>query len=284
MVSRFLQKTRFLLSLLPVMCLLACSAGVSGGGGERSLAELAAGSGIGENPSNFSSATGDDPNSNDSSNFNSPTVAGREGDSQESPKRFTITVGFKDGPSNCGNFSENAADIFPAVEEDSPQLNASFGGGEGGPFFATQVRSMGGKGRMVFDFSNGSKNGENKSCPQIVRKSTPQVILNEFIVVAFAKIQVTYTDPNGKFFQSESKVLDCSVESCAVRPCEVCLTLEEKPIEDSASAQNPEPNNPANFQIPTRIDRSGTNINRGNLEINSDLLNNFNLSPHTFSK
>lgn len=278
MSRRFFNKAWLLLSLFPGFLVLACSAGTGGGGGGGLPSGGNGGAGVGEVAVNLNSATGLDTNTNtnNQNNFTSPQ-AGGEGHGQEGKKQFRITVGLKEGPSNCGLFGENSHDIFPPGEEESPQLNATFGTLESGPFYNPRIQPMGSQGRVSL-----------LPCPDLIRRRTEQVIFNDFINVDFTSVQATYTDPTGKFFQSESKVLDCSVESCTVLPCEICLTLEEKTVEDSGSARDLHPiQNPGfkNLQPLPSIENQGANSNLRRFEGTPNLLELSNTSlKSSFSK
>jgi hypothetical protein len=234
MLQKFFSHILTWVSLFPALLALACSGGVGVGG--------AGGAGVGANPQNFASVGGANPadGSNndigDSLNLNQPPVAGGEGHGEEAPKRFLITVGFKGGPSNCGNFSDNLPDIFPQEEDEAPKLRASFSNVEAGPFYNPETGAVNSKGRRTFSWAKG------RSCPDFIRPQTEQVIL-QLMRVAFSRVEATYADSTGKFYQSESKVLDCSVESCTVRPCEICLNLVEVSSLDIADEETVVPPN-----------------------------------------
>lgn len=220
MIERIFRHVIIWLFLSPGVVLLSCSAGVGGGGL----------GGVGPNSQNLgisNAVGGGDSNLGDQANVNVPPVAGGEGHGQEGRKVRTITVSMKDGPSNCGILQSEAQAIFPEGE-DSPSLSMSFSKSETPPFYNPEFFSMGADGRITFP-----------ECPKVIRPRTENILLNP-TVVFFTRLVVSYTDADGKAWQSEPKVAPCEAE-CTSPPCDICLTLVELSSLDEADQEKTEP-------------------------------------------
>lgn len=200
---------------LPLLCafLWACA----GAGGPAAPGGGPGGAAVGEN---FAAG----PVAAPEAAFNPGSIqVGGEGHGQEGRKVHNVaTVKTKDGRGNCGSAP---GDFQPLFEGTGPQpvLMSWVSGFETGPFGAFQERSMGSFGRTQLP-----------QCPLMVTVQGEQ--FQSTMRGRFLKLAAAYTDPSGKFFQSEPLVMPCPPlcvgqecpAICAAPPCETCLQLKEE--------------------------------------------------------
>lgn len=200
---------------LPLLCafLWACA----GAGGPAAPGGGPGGAAVGENLAAGSVAAPE-------AAFNPGSIqAGGEGHGQEGRQASNVaTVKTKDGRGNCGALP---GDLQAHFEGDAvqPMLMSWVSGAELGPFGAFQEKSMGSFGRTALP-----------QCPLMVTVQGEQ--FQATMRARFLKLMATYTDPSGKFFQSEPMVMPCPPVCvgqtcpaiCAAPPCDTCLQLKDE--------------------------------------------------------